>query len=47
MKAEPIGGRAVAPESSVGLFVFVEPMKFDILPFLFLSLQFITPFCNK
>ena len=47
MKAEPKGGRVVAPESPVGLFLFVDRIKFDILPLIFLSLHFITQFCNK
>ena len=47
MNESPIGLREVPPESPVGLFVFVDLMKFDILPFPFLSLHFITQFCNK
>ena len=47
MKAEPIGGKVVAPESPVGLFVFVERIKFVILPLLFLSLQKIRHPGNK
>ena len=39
MKAEPIGGKLDAPLSPVGLFVFVDLIKFVILPLLYLSLQ--------
>ena len=47
MKLSPIGGKLVTPESPVGEFVFVGLIKFDILPFPFLSLHFITKFCNE
>ena len=39
MKADPIGGKLVAPESPVGLIIFVARIKFVIFPLLFLSLQ--------
>ena len=41
MKALPRGGRVVAPLYPVGEFVFVDSLKFDIFPLLFLSLQII------
>ena len=44
IKALPIGGKLVAPESDVGEFVFVDFMKFDNLPLLFLLLQVIIQF---
>ena len=37
----PIGGKDVAPESPVGLFVFVDRKKFYILPLILLSIFFI------
>ena len=43
----PTGGKLVAPLSPVGEFVFVDLIKFDNLPFPFLSLQCITQFCIK
>ena len=42
MRLSPMGGKPVAPLSTVGEFVFVDLMKFDILPFPFLSLHFVT-----
>ena len=39
MNAVPIGGKVVAPESPVGLFNFVDLIKFDTFPLLVLSLQ--------
>ena len=36
MKLKPIGGKVVAPEYPVGLFVFVDFIKSCILPLLFL-----------
>ena len=39
MKADPIGGKPVAPETPVGLYVFVVRIKFVIFPILVLSLQ--------
>ena len=47
MNLSPIGGKLVAPLSPVGEFVFVDLMKFDILPFPFLSLHFIFQFCKR
>ena len=47
IKLSPIGGRLVAPESPVGLFVLVDRKKFCILPLLFLSLHFIFHRCNR
>ena len=46
-KPSPIGGKLVAPELPVGEFVFVDLMKFDVVPFPSLSLQCITHFSNK
>ena len=37
--AVPIGGKVVATEWLVGLFVLVDLIKFCILPILFISLQ--------
>ena len=39
MNAVPIGGNPSAPEFGAELFVFVDRIKFCILPLLFLSLQ--------
>ena len=41
MDALPIGGEIVAPLSLVGEFLFVDFIKFDSLPMLFLPLQII------
>ena len=46
-KLSPTGGTLVAPGSPVGLFVFVDFIKFYNLPLLFLSLHFIRQFCNR
>ena len=46
MKALPIGGSCVAPDCPVGEFVFVDLIKLDILPLLFLSLQIIFQYGN-
>ena len=47
MKALPIGGTDVAPESPVGLFVLVDFTKSDILPLLFQSLQISFQLCKR
>ena len=47
MNALPTGGRVVAPESLVGLFVIVDRINSCILSLLFLSLAVITQFCKK
>ena len=47
MKLSPIGGKLVAPQLPVGLFVTVDLIKFCILPLLFLSLHLIIDCCNK
>ena len=47
MNALPMGGRLVAPELPVGLFVLVDLTKFCNLPLLFLSLHLIFHFCNE
>ena len=44
IKTLPIGGRDVAPERDDGEFVFVDLMKLDIFPLLFLSLHFFSSF---
>ena len=47
LKLPPIGGRLVAPILLDGLFVFVDRIKFCVLPALFLSLHFILHCCNR
>ena len=41
MNAVPISGTLVTSEPPIGLFVFVDLIKFVILPLLFLSIQLI------
>ena len=47
IKLSPIGGNDFAPVSPVGLDVFVDFTKFDILPLLFLSLHFVIHCCRR
>ena len=47
IKLLPIGGKLIAPLSPVGLFAFVEPIKFCFFPLLFSSLHFIFQFCKR
>ena len=47
MKLSHNGGKLVAPELPVGEEVFVDRIKFCILPILYSSLQFLFQFCGK